>query len=178
MSLWGQANYSVAAQVQTAPDVQPKTAPDTQLEYIQPREIIRSEKDPALSELVDTVVLKTSWPAIDRRTNEANMYRASGGRFGTIPHVCSYEAVGKHREAISNILFLPAEDEIGEYHWTIFSSTPPKKPDIRTLRFTVFAVEGKSLAEAKSPRQLSRAWADFVLGLSFVALCIFSTDRV
>ena len=160
-------------QVQTAPEVQLKTDPDIQLEYIQPQEIIRSEKDPILSDLVDTVdtvVLKTSWPPIDRRNNEANMYRASGGRFGTIPHVCSYEAVGKHREAISNILFLPAEDEIGEYHWTIFSTTPPKKPDIRTLRFTVFAVEGKSLAEAKSPRQLSRAWANFVLGAFFVEL--------
>ena len=173
MSLWGQANYSVAAQVQTAPEVQSETAPDVQLEYIQPQEIIRSEKDPTLSDLVDTgdtVVLKTSWPPIDRRNNEANMYRASGGRFGTIPHVCSYEAVGKHREAISNILFLPAEDEIGQYYWSILSTTPPEKPDIRTLRFTVFAAEGKLLTEAKSPRQISRAWADSLLGAFFVEL--------
>ena len=98
------------------------------------------------------------------------MYRDSAGRFGTIPHVCSYEAVGKHREAISNILFLPAEDEIKKYHWSIFSTTPPEKPDIRTLRFTVFTAEGKSLVEAKSPRQISRAWANSLLGAFFVEL--------
>ena len=98
------------------------------------------------------------------------MYCDSGGRFGTIPHVCSYEAVGKHREAISNILFLPAKDEIGKYHWSIFSTTPPEKPDIRTLRFTVFAAEGKLLVEAKSPREISRAWADSLLGALFVEL--------
>ena len=97
------------------------------------------------------------------------MYRDSAGRFGTTPHVCSYEAVDKHRHVVSNILLVPQEGEIGGCHWPIFNSTPPKKPDIRTLRFTVFNVEGKSLVEAKSPRQLSRSWAHSLLGM-FVGL--------
>ena len=92
------------------------------------------------------------------------MYRDSAGRFGTIPHVCSYEGVGEHREVISNILFVPQEGDIEQYHWPIFSDTPPEKPDIRTIRLNVFGVEGKSLVKAKSPRQLSRAWASFLLG--------------
>jgi len=98
------------------------------------------------------------------------MYRASSGQFGTIPHVCSYEAVGEHREVVSNILFLPRDEDISKYHWPIFSDHPPKKPEIRTLWFTVLGVEGQSLVEAKSPRQLSRAWVHFVLGASVVAV--------
>ena len=161
----GATNHSVDVRVQAGPDVQPK--------YTQPREIIRSENDPTLSELTGTVVVKTSWPGIDRRSNEANMYRDSAGRFGTIPHVCSYEGVDGHRQAVSNILFLPQEDDIQRCYWPIFTNTPPERPDIRTLRFTVFGVEGKSLVEAKSPRQLSRAWAHFLLGVCAIAiLCV------
>ena len=152
-----QANYSVDGQTQTDPNVQ--------LKYIQPKEIVRSEGDPILSELTGTVVVKTSWPGTDRRSNEADMYRDSAGRFGTIPHVCSYEGAGGHREVISNILLVPQEDEIKRYYWPIFIDNPPRKPEIRTLRFTVFAVEGKSLVEAKSPRQLSRSWAHSLLGM-------------
>ena len=136
-----------------------------QLEYVQPWKIIRSVGDPVLSELTGTVVVKTSWPGTDHRNNEADMYRDSAGRFGTIPHVCSYEGVGKHREVISNILFVPREDEIERYYWPIFTDIPPRRPDIRTLMFTVFGVEGKSLVEAKSPRQLSRSWAHFLIGM-------------
>lgn len=126
--------------------------------------ITRSEDDPILSKLTGTVVVKTSWPGTDRRDNEANMYRDSAGRFGTIPHVCSYEGAGRHREVISNILFVPQEADVGKYHWNIFINTPPVKPEVRTLRFTVFSAEGKSLMEAKSPRQLSRSLAHSLLG--------------
>ena len=100
------------------------------------------------------------------------MYRDSAGRFGTIPHVCSYEGVGEHHEVISNILFVPKEHDIREYHWPIFSNTPPKKPDIRTFRLNVFGVEGKSLIEARDPQQLSRALAHFLLGAFVDTLCI------
>jgi len=96
------------------------------------------------------------------------MYNASGGGFGTIPHMCSYEAVGKYREAVSNIVFLPRDEDISRYHWPIFSTHPPKRPEVRTLWFTIFGVEGQSLVEARSPRQLSRAWVHFVLGVSIV----------
>lgn len=98
------------------------------------------------------------------------MYHASSGRFGTIPHVCSYEAVGEHREVISNILFLPRDEDISKRHWPILCDHPPEKPEIRTLWFTVFGVEGRSLVEAKSPRQLSRAWVHFVLGVFIVTV--------
>jgi len=160
-----QTNYSVDVRVQAGSDVQPK--------YTQPREIIRSENDPVLLELTGTIVTKVSWPGIDRQSNEANMFRDSAGRFGTIPHVCSYEGVGEHREVISNILFFPQENEIPRYYWPIFTNTPPESLDIRSLRFTVFGVEGKSLLEAKSPRQLSRAWVHSLLGTFVIAhLCI------
>ena len=93
------------------------------------------------------------------------MYRDSAGRFGTIPHVCSYEAVDEQRQVISNILLAPQEGDIEECYWPIFYRTPPKKPDIRTLRFTVFSVEGKSLVKATSPRQLFRSWTHSLLGM-------------
>ena len=127
-------------------------------------EIFRSEDDPILSELAGTIVVKTSWPGTDRRRNEAEMYRDSAGRFGTIPHVCSYEGAGRHREVISNIIFVPREDSVEQCHWPIFTSLPPKRPEVRTLGFSVFSVEGKSLVKAKSPRQLSRSWAHSLLG--------------
>jgi len=149
---------------------------DVQPTYTQPREIIRSENDPVLSELTGTVVVKTSWPGTDRRSNEANMYHDSAGRFGTIPHVCSYEGVDEHREVISNILFLPREIDITRYYWPIFTKMPPERLDVRTLRFTVFSVKGKSLAEAKSPRQLSRAWAHFLLGVFAIVILCSSTN--
>ena len=94
------------------------------------------------------------------------MYRDSAGRFGTTSHVCSYEGVDKHRQVISNILLVIEESDIEQYYWPIFVETPPEKLDIRTFRFTVFNVEGKSLVEAKTPRQLSRSWAHFLLGTS------------
>jgi len=103
------------------------------------------------------------------------MYRDSAGRFGTIPHVCSYEGAGSHREAISNILLVPHGDDVKRYHWPIFGDAPPEKPEVRTLRFTVFSAEGKSLVEAKSPRQLSRSWAHSLLG-TFVDTHLISSN--
>ncbi|KAF9644543.1 hypothetical protein BDM02DRAFT_3190520 [Thelephora ganbajun] len=123
-------------------DGQAQTDPDVQVKYIHPKEIIRSEDDPILSKLTGTVIVKTSWPGLDRRSNEADMYRDSAGRFGTIPH----------------------ESDIQQHFWKIFARVPPKKPETRTLRFTVFGVKGKSLVEARNPRQLSRALAHFLLG--------------
>jgi hypothetical protein len=125
----------------------------------------------------DPVIVKTSWPGAARRGNEAAMYRASNGRFGTIPHVCSYEAVDKHHQVISNILFLPRDGEISRYHWPIFSEDQPEKPDLRTLWFNVFGLEGQSLVEAKSPQQLSRAWVHFVLGAFVGALSIYPSTN-
>jgi len=135
-----------------------------QLKYIQPWEIIRSEDDPILSELAGTVVAKTSWPGTGRRRNEADMYRDSAGRFGTIPHVYSYDGLGEHCELISNIQFVPLEDDIKRCYWPIFTDVPPEKPEVRTLRFTAFSAEDKLLVEAGSPRQLSRSWAHSLLG--------------
>ena len=148
-------------------DWQAQTDPSIELEYIQPNEITRSEDDPILSQLTGTVVVKTSWPGTDRRSNEADMYRDSAGRFGTIPHVCSYEGAGRHRVVISNNLLVPQAqgDDLVRYHWPIFDSEPPRKPEIRILKFSVFSVKGKSLVEAKSPRQLSRSWAHSLLGM-------------
>jgi hypothetical protein len=105
------------------------------------------------------------------------MYRASDGQFGTIPHVCSYEAVDRHHQVISNILFLPRDGDIAKYHWPIFSEDQPGKPDLRTLWFSVLGLEGQSLVEAKSPRQLSRAWVHFVLGASIGALSIYPSTN-
>ena len=45
---------------------------------------------------------------------------------------------------------------------------PPEKPDIRTLRFVGFAAQAKLLVEARSPRKISCAWVDFLLGAFFV----------
>ena len=135
------------------------------IKYIQPNEIFRTETDPVLSDMVGPVVVKTSWQEIGCRGNEARMYRASSGRFGTIPHVCSFEAVGEHREAASNIVFLPRQKDIEKLHWAIFGGRPPTKTELRTLWFTVFAFEGQSLVQANSPRQLSRALVHSILGV-------------
>ena len=136
-----------------------------QLKYTQPKEIICSEDDPILSKLTGLIVIKTSWPETNCRTNEADMYHDSAGQFGTIPHVCSYEVVNEYCEVVSNILFVPQEDDITQHYWPIFTKILPKRPDIRTLGFTFFGVEGKSLVKAKSPHQLSQSLAHFLLGV-------------
>lgn len=140
-----------------------------EVSYVQPKEIFCSESDQTLSGTVGPVVVKTSWQKIGRRGNEARMYRASDGQFGTIPHVCSYEGVGEHGEAASNILFLPQQEDIAKYHWPVFGGNPPTGLDLRTLWVTVFGVVGQPLMQAKSPRQLSRAWVHSILG-GFVAM--------
>jgi len=160
----------IASQSYADPPTGGKASHDAQhseVKYVQPIKTIHSDNSPILPEVV---VMKTSWPDASRRGKEAAMYRASGGLFGTIPHICSYEGVGEHREVISNVLFLPCDGDIAKYHWPIFSSDPPEKPDLRTLWFTICGVEGQSLVEATSPRQLSRAWVHFVLGASVSAL--------
>jgi len=135
-----------------------------EVNYVQPKEIFRSESDTILSSAVGPVVVKTSWQEIGRRGNEARMYRASDGHFGTIPHICSYEGVGEHGEAASNILFLPRQEDIAKHHWPVFGGSPPVRPDLRTLWITVFGIVGQPLIQAKSPRQLSRAWVHSILG--------------
>lgn len=94
------------------------------------------------------------------------MFKDCGGLFGVMPDVCSYEVTGEHHEVISNILFLPAEDEIKKRHWPLFTTVPPepKALDIRTYRQSIFNCHGKSLTGAENPRQLSRGWADCLLG--------------
>ena len=137
---------------------------DHSINYVQPAEIFRSERGPLLPDMDGPVIVKTSWQDASGRGNEAKMYRASSGRFGVIPHVCSYEGVGEHREAISNILFLPRQEDVTKYYWRIFGGDPPARLDLRTLWFTVLGAEGQSLVRAKCPRQLSRAWVHFHLG--------------
>ena len=83
--------------------------------------------------MIGSVVVKSSWHEVGRRGNEARTYRASDGRFGIIPHVCSYEGVGEHREAASNVLFLPREEDGKKYFWPLFVSDVPTEPNLRTL---------------------------------------------
>ena len=137
---------------------------DYGVNYVQPAEIFRPESGSVLSDMDGPVVVKVNWQDINRRNNEAKMYRDSNGRFGTIPHVCSYEGVGEHREIISNILFLPQHEDITKRHWPVLGGDPPEKLGLKTLWFTVFGAEGQSLVRAKCPRQLSRAWVHSVLG--------------
>ncbi|KAF9645173.1 hypothetical protein BDM02DRAFT_3189948 [Thelephora ganbajun] len=141
-----------------------QTDSDARIKYIQPNEIIRSEDNPVLSELTGVVTVKTSWPGIDRRSNRVDMDCDSAGQFRTVPHACSYEGVGEHPEVASDILFFPHEDNIQQYRWKTFAKVPPKKPEVRTLRFATFGVERKSLVGARNPRQLSRALVHSLLG--------------
>ena len=108
------------------------------LNYVRPKEIFRSESDPVLPNLAGLVVVKSSWQEIGCRGNEAGTYCASDGRFGIIPHVCSYEGVGEHHEAASNILLLPRQEDIAKHHWPVFGGDAPAEPNLRTLWVTVF----------------------------------------
>lgn len=135
-----------------------------EVNYVQPKKVFRSEINPILSDMAGTVVAKASWPEIGRRANEAEMYNASDGRFGTTPHACSYEGVGVYGEVISNTLFLPRQEDIAKHHWPILRQDTPTRTDHRTLWITALAAEGQSLVRAKSPHQLSRAWVHSILG--------------
>jgi len=78
-----------------------------EVNYIQPKEIFHSESNPVLSDSIGPIIMKMSRQELGCWGNEVAMYRMSGSWFSTIPHVCSYEVVGKHHEVISNALFLP-----------------------------------------------------------------------
>ena len=154
--------------------------PDTQLKYFKPSKIIRADGDPTLEGMAKpkkTVVLKTSWPGLDRRHNEAKMYQDCNGRFGVMPHVCSYEVTGEYGEVISNILFFPDEDRIGDYYWPIFPSTPPTKFDIRTYNHSILGPNGRQFIHAENPFELSRAWACSLIGTLVVMLWIPSANQ-
>ena len=135
-----------------------------QLKYFQPQRVERSKEDPTLSDMGDVVVLKTSWPGVDRRRNEAEMFASCDGRFGVMPHVCSYEVTDEHRVVISNILFFPKQDQIAGHFWPVFSETHPRTLDIRTYKHTILGSAKGLLTQAENPLQLSRAWADSLLG--------------
>ena len=47
--------------------------------------------------------------------------------------MCSYEVVNEYCEVVSNILFVPQEDDITQHYWPIFTKIPPKRPDIVTV---------------------------------------------
>ena len=157
------ADYEIGERVQSS---------DGQLKYFKPQKVRRAEKNPILLDVAETIVLKTSWPGIDRRESEANMFAACDDRFGVMPHVCSYEVTGEHGQVISNILFFPEPDKIKDYHWNIFSSKPPAARDIRTYNHSVLGphAEGKLLNHAESPYQLSRSLAHALLGAVFFIL--------
>ncbi|KAF9781406.1 hypothetical protein BJ322DRAFT_1213405 [Thelephora terrestris] len=141
-----------------------QTDPDAPLKCFRPLNFQSSAGSPVLSDLTGTVVLKASWPSIDRRRNEADMLKDCGDQYGVTPHVSSYEVTGEHGEAISNILFFPKEHEIKDRHWSLFTSIPPKTRDIRTYQQFISNCHGKSLTTAENPRQLSRGLRDCLLG--------------
>ena len=142
----------------------PDTQSKYQLKYFQPWKIVRAANGPDLLDMTGTVVLKTSWTGIDRRESEANMYRDCNGRFGVMPHVCSYEMTGEYGEVISNILFFPEQDEIEICHWPVFSHTRPTEFDTRIFNFSMLGPCGKQLIDAEGPFGLSRAWACSLVG--------------
>ena len=93
------------------------------------------------------------------------MFLDSSGRFGVMPHVCSYEPSGKNGEVISNILFFPEEGEIEAHYWNVFGLPMPQRLDIRTYKQTILASCGEKFTEAESPQKLTHAFAHSLLGV-------------
>ena len=98
------------------------------------------------------------------------MFEACNGRFGVMPHVCSYEASGKNGQVISNILFFPEEDKIADYYWNVFKLPTPETLDIRTYKQTILVPRGQLFTEAESPAKLTLAFAHSLLGVHIVTL--------
>ncbi|KAF8206304.1 hypothetical protein K438DRAFT_468628 [Mycena galopus ATCC 62051] len=109
-------------------------------------------------------VLKSSWQIDSHKSIEREMYEAATGSFGTPVVLCSYEGVHPTGEPISNILFLPSQEEIAQTHWKLFSQEEPKSVEARSLCFTVSTTIGRSLVHAESSYQLCMALVDGVLG--------------
>ncbi|KAJ7162646.1 hypothetical protein C8R43DRAFT_991048 [Mycena crocata] len=113
------------------------------------------------------VVIKGSWQLDDRKTMEADMYKAADGCFGTPAVFCSYDAVHPSGEPISNHLLLPRKGEEKPAHWNIFSKHIPTCEG-RTLCYAIFLHIGRSLVHAKSSSDLCMALVHALLGwLSF-----------
>ena len=65
---------------------------------------------------------------------------------------------------IPNDIFFPEQIPITYRFWQISSSATPYTMDVRTYNNTIPVPAGKTLQTAGSPRELSRAWADSLLG--------------
>ncbi|KAF8206325.1 hypothetical protein K438DRAFT_1817003 [Mycena galopus ATCC 62051] len=109
-------------------------------------------------------VLKSSWQIDSHKNIERKMFQAASGSFGIPGVLCSYEGVHTTGEPISNILFLPPQDEIAQTHWDVFSKAAPESVEARSLCFTVFTTIGQSLVHTESSYQLCMALVDGVLG--------------
>ncbi|CAA7263360.1 unnamed protein product [Cyclocybe aegerita] len=114
--------------------------------YFEPRGFTPSHETQDLrKEFQKPLIVKISWQQDELKEVEPGMYKASNGRFGTVSHLCS-------------------KDEIESAFWKLFRDTPPIAAETRTMCYSFFSLEGRSLVEAESSRELCEALIHGVLG--------------
>ncbi|KAJ3515946.1 hypothetical protein NLJ89_g1437 [Agrocybe chaxingu] len=138
---------------------------ENDIRYFEPRGFASSHETQDLrKEFQKPLIVKISWQQDELKEVEPGMYKASNGRFGTVSHICSYEGTYEGGRPISNHVFLPREHEIKSAFWKLFRDTPPTAAETRTMCYSFFSLEGHSLVEAKSSRELCEALIHGVLG--------------
>ncbi|CAA7263345.1 unnamed protein product [Cyclocybe aegerita] len=125
--------------------------------YFEPRGFTPSHETQDLrKEFQKPLIVKISWQQDELKEVEPGMYKASNGRFGTVSHLCS-------------------KDEIESAFWKLFRDTPPIAAETRTMCYSFFSLEGRSLVEAESSRELCEALIHGVIGN--LLLCPNSVEK-
>lgn len=109
-------------------------------------------------------VIKTSWIQDKDKTIERELLHACHGNFGTAKHHYSFTGHLEGGQPLTNNLYLPADDEIPDAYWPLFSKTAPVFPDHRTLVVHVSRPVGRSLIHAKTPWMLMLSIGHSMLG--------------
>jgi len=119
--------------------------------------------------LPPTVVVKCSWPNVEKEKVEPNMYAACEDAFGAPKALMSFAACFPEGHPMCNSIFLPPEGEdLKNYHWNVFSyqeEDRPKVVDCRTLWITVLVNEGQNLDECFDASDLCECLLHSMLGM-------------
>jgi len=103
---------------------------------------------------------------------EASVYNSLDGAFGTPDCIYCVQPLNRETQApISNVAFLPKQDEILTCFWDVLrNDTPTDRPheaEERYLVLTLLATEGEKYTKAQDVKDLVDCFLHSLLGASF-----------
>jgi hypothetical protein len=101
-----------------------------------------------------SIILKASWQIAQRQNIEKDVYTALDGTFGTPTCLYCARPLNPQGNPMSNLVFLPKDNEIKSSFWGVLSREAPEDAEKRYLVLTLLATEGESLVHAQEAKDL------------------------